>query len=60
MTRRISVSSLIWGLVFCMIASLGLWIGLGGAVNWKALSIAAPIVLIALAALGLGLARPRS
>jgi hypothetical protein len=57
--RRLDASSLIWGLLFLLIAGLGLWVAVGGPIDWHLITISAPVVLIALGLLGLLLSRPR-
>lgn len=55
MKRRFDGSALVWGLLFAMIAAIGIWLGLGHDVDWPVLRVAAPAVLIGLGILGLAL-----
>ncbi len=56
--RHLDVSSLLWGIVFALIAGIAGWMALGHHVDWSALRFTAPLVLIALGILGLVLSRP--
>lgn len=57
--QRLDVSSLVWGLLFLMLAMLGGWVAIRGFVNWTLIRITGPIILIVLGVIGLRLSRPR-
>lgn len=58
MNRR-DVTAFNAGLVFLVVAALGLWMAFGD-VNWKLVSIAAPLALVFIGAAGLILSRTKS
>lgn len=57
--RRADISSLVWGLIFSLVAALGIWRGLGHGVDWRMVTHLAPLALMAVGALGLLLNRTR-
>jgi hypothetical protein len=60
MRRRPDAVSLVLGLLATILAIGGLWLSLGGSVNWTTLKIAAPLVLVLVGIIGLAASRPRS
>ncbi len=57
--KRRDITAFNAGLLFLGLSGLALWLALG-TVNWKAVSIAAPLALVAIGVAGLLLAqRPR-
>ncbi|QLQ16507.1 MAG: hypothetical protein HZY73_13540 [Micropruina sp.] len=58
MNRR-DVTAFNAGLVFLVVAALGLWMAFGD-VNWKLVSIAAPLALVFIGGAGLILSRTKS
>lgn len=52
--RRRDTTTLTLGLVFLLIAAVGLWAAFG-TVNWTYLGIALPVALVAIGILGIGL-----
>ncbi len=55
--RRLDVVSLVIGLLLVSVAATALWLAFGGTVDWSVLQTAAPLVLVAVGALGLLLTR---
>ncbi|MBO0812498.1 MAG: hypothetical protein J2P23_10690 [Microlunatus sp.] len=60
MKRRPDAVSVVLGLLATMLAIGGLWLSLGGNVDWSALRVAAPLVLVLVGIIGLAASRPRS
>ena len=58
MRRRADVTGLILGLLFLLLAAVGLWAAFG-TVDWTALGLALPFALVALGMLGLNLSRSK-
>jgi len=56
MTRRTDVMGLTVGLLFLLIAAVGLWSAFGS-VDWTTLGIALPIALVAIGVVGLDVDR---
>ncbi|MGJ6981322.1 hypothetical protein ACSDQ9_12465 [Aestuariimicrobium soli] len=56
-TRRLDVSSLVWGLLFLGIAATAVWVGSGHRLSWEVVRWAAPAFLICLGILGVVLSR---
>jgi len=56
---RFDSTALVWGVIFAMLAGLGLWAGTGHRLDWSTISVVAPLVLIAAGALALVLSRSR-
>ncbi len=56
MTRRTDVMGLTVGLLFLLIAAVGLWSAFGS-VDWTTLGIALPIALVAIGVIGLDVDR---
>ncbi|MGA4508995.1 hypothetical protein ACQB6R_10740 [Propionibacteriaceae bacterium G1746] len=57
---RVDANSLIWGVILLGVATIGLVRSFGVAINWQVVQVAAPLVLIALGALGLVINRHQS
>lgn len=58
MNRRADVGALIAGLLFLLLAAVGLWAAFG-TVDWTALGFGLPFALVAIGMLGLNLTRPQ-
>jgi len=56
MTRRTDVMGLTVGLLFLLIAGVGLWSAFGS-IDWTALGIALPLALVAIGVVGLDVDR---
>lgn len=56
---RLDVVSLVLGLLMVLVAAAALWLTFVGPLDWGLLSTAAPLVLVAVGALGLLLTRRR-
>ncbi len=54
---RLDVVSLVLGLLMVVVAAAALWLTFVGPLDWGLLSTAAPLVLVAVGALGLVLTR---
>lgn len=52
MNRRPDVLALLTGLIACAVAVLGLWAGFG-TISWSAVTVAAPLCLVAIGLIGL-------
>lgn len=59
MRRRLEVVSLIFGLLFSLVAGVALWLAVFDTVNWQVLRVAAPGALVVIGILGLALSRNR-
>lgn len=59
MRRRADGPALVTGIVFTLLAGLGLWMAFG-TVRWSAVGVALPAALVLLGVLGLALWSPRS
>ena len=57
--RRLDVVALVLGLLMVVVAAAALWLTFVGPLDWGLLSTAAPLVLVAVGALGLLLTRRR-
>lgn len=60
MSRRLDAVSLILGLLTTALALGGLWLSVGGAVDWSTLKVAAPLTLVVIGIIGLAASRSRS
>jgi len=60
MKHRPDTVSLILGLLATVLALGGLWLSLGGEVEWSTVKIAAPLTLVLIGIIGLAASRPRS
>lgn len=60
MKHRPDTVSLILGLLTTALALGGLWLSLGGTVDWSTLKVAAPLTLVVIGIIGLAASRPRS
>lgn len=60
MNRRPDTVSLVLGLLTTALALGGLWLSIGGTVEWSTLKIAAPLTLVVIGVIGLAASRPRS
>ena len=56
---RLDVVSLVLGLLLVVVATAALWLTFVGPLDWALISTAAPLVLVAVGALGLVLTRRR-
>ncbi|MFP5415622.1 MAG: hypothetical protein ACLGHZ_01890 [Actinomycetes bacterium] len=59
MKPRTDVVALVVGLLACAIAGLGLWEAFG-TLSWSAVTVAVPILLVAVGVVGLWASRQRS
>lgn len=55
--RRPDGPSLVWGLLFALVAALGIARAAGVAIDWPLVTLLAPVALILLGVLGLALHR---
>lgn len=60
MNRRPDTVSLILGLLTTALALGGLWLSIGGTVDWSTLKVAAPLTLVVIGIIGLAASRSRS
>lgn len=60
MKNRPDAVSVVLGLLATVFALGGLWLSLGGNVDWSTLRIAAPLTLVLIGIIGLAASRPRS
>lgn len=60
MKNRPDAVSVVLGLLATLLALGGLWLSLGGNVDWSTLRIAAPLTLVLIGIIGLAASRPRS
>lgn len=60
MKNRPDAVSVVLGLLATVLALGGLWLSLGGNVDWSTLRIAAPLTLVLIGIIGLAASRPRS
>lgn len=60
MKSRPDPVSVVLGLLATVLALGGLWLSLGGNVDWSTLRIAAPLTLVLIGIIGLAASRPRS
>jgi len=58
--KRVDVVALVTGLLLTGIAAASLWLAFGGSLDWHLVSIAAPLILVGVGALGLLLSRYRT
>lgn len=60
MKSRPDAVSVVLGLLATVLALGGLWLSLGGNVDWSTLRVAAPLTLVLIGIIGLAASRPRS
>ena len=60
MKRRPDTVSLILGLLATVLAVTGLWMSVGGRLDWSAVKIAAPLILVVVGIIGLAASRSRT
>lgn len=60
MKTRPDVVSVVLGMLATILALGGLWLALGGNVDWSTLRVAAPLTLVLIGIIGLAASRPRS
>lgn len=60
MKRRPDTVSLVLGLLTTVLAAAGLWMSIGGTLNWAAVKIAAPLILVVIGIIGLAASRSRT
>lgn len=57
--RRLDVVALVTGVLLTGLAAASLWWSITGWLNWEVLKIVAPLALVAVGVIGLGLSRNR-
>jgi hypothetical protein len=60
MNKRPDAVSLVLGLLATLLAVGGLWLSIGGNVDWSTIKVAAPLTLVLIGIIGLAASRPRS
>ncbi len=60
MKQRPDTVSLILGLLATVLALTGLWMSVGGSIDWSAVKVAAPLILVVIGIIGLAVSRPKT